>query len=113
MSERPRFKLGVALLVGVVYFAAGFVLAALAGTATSDEIRRFWRLSAWIVSGIAFVAHIAYEHFRLHQGGVIGPGLEARRGHGWGLRAQRQPRGLPGGQAPVQHGDGFVPQPAQ
>src|SRR5438105_4785858 len=25
----------------------------------------FWRVSAWVVSGCAYAAHIAYEHYRL------------------------------------------------
>jgi hypothetical protein len=51
--------LRVAFLVGVVYFLVGrtFALPAIHVKA--------WRLAAWVVSGVAFAAHIGYEHFKL------------------------------------------------
>ena len=54
----------VLLVVGAFYFVAGFTLAALAGAA-SPRMRIAWRLTAWLVSAIAFVAHIGYEQSRL------------------------------------------------
>ena len=51
--------LRAALLVGVVYFVVGKVFAL-----PANDLR-WWRLSAWIVSGGAYAAHIAYEHYRL------------------------------------------------
>lgn len=45
---------GVALL----YLAAGLVFGALAGRAASLPERAGWRWAAWIVSGIAFTAHV-------------------------------------------------------
>ena len=45
------------VLVGVIYAAVGIVSSALPGAV--------WRLSAWVVSGVVFAAHIAHEHFRL------------------------------------------------
>lgn len=30
-----------------------------------SEHAREWRLAAWIVCGVAYAAHIGYEHFRL------------------------------------------------
>jgi hypothetical protein len=48
-----------ALLVGVVYFLIGKVFALPADHAHA------WRLAAWLVSGVAYAAQIAYEHFRL------------------------------------------------
>ena len=48
-----------ALLVGVAYFLIGRVF-----TLPSSHVRA-WRLAAWAVSGGAYAAHIAYEHFRL------------------------------------------------
>jgi hypothetical protein len=48
-----------ALIVGVVYFIVGKVFAL-----PANHIH-VWRLAAWMVSGVAYAAHIAYEHFRL------------------------------------------------
>ena len=47
------------LLLGVGYLLIGRVFA------LSTEHVRAWRLAAWVISGIAFAAHIGYEHFRL------------------------------------------------
>lgn len=49
-----------ALLAGVVYFLIGRVFAL-----PSDHLLQ-WRLAAWVFSGAVFAAHLAYEHFRLH-----------------------------------------------
>jgi hypothetical protein len=54
-----------AVLVGVLYLAVGIASAALAGTAASNQMRSFWRVSAFVISAVVFAAHIAYEHFRL------------------------------------------------
>jgi len=64
-SSRQRW-LSTAILCGVFYLAAGLISATLAGAAASEQMRSFWRLSAFIVSALVFAAHIAYEHFRLH-----------------------------------------------
>lgn len=48
-----------ALLLGLVYLLIGRVFAL-----PADHVRA-WRLAAWLVSGVAFAAHIGYEHFRL------------------------------------------------
>lgn len=48
-----------AIRLGVVYCLVGIVFA----VPTSHA--RFWRQAAWVVSAIAFAAHIAYEHFKL------------------------------------------------
>ena len=50
------------LLVAAVYAVVGVVTAALA---RSPQVTTFWRLAAWLLSLIAFLSHIAYEHFRL------------------------------------------------
>jgi len=63
-SGRQRW-LSPAVLVGVLYFAVGIASVALAGAAASNPTRSFWRLSAFVISGVVFAAHIAYEHFRL------------------------------------------------
>lgn len=62
-SGRQRW-LSAAILAGVLYVVVGFTFAALAAAAASDKVQFFWRLSAFIVSGLIFAAHIAYEHFR-------------------------------------------------
>ena len=53
------------ILVGMIYLAVGLVSAELAKSAASDRIRFLWRLSPFIISGVVFLAHTAYEHFRL------------------------------------------------
>jgi hypothetical protein len=63
-SGHQRWLITV-ILVGVLYLAVGITSAALAGAAASDQMRFFWRLSAFIISALVFAAHIAYEHFRL------------------------------------------------
>ena len=57
--------LSTVILVGVFYLAVGIASAALAGAAASDQMRFFWRLSAFVISAVVFVAQLAYEHFRL------------------------------------------------
>ena len=49
----------MALLVGVVYFLIGRLF-----SLPADHVH-LWRLAAWMVSGVAYLAHIGYEHFRL------------------------------------------------
>jgi protein-S-isoprenylcysteine O-methyltransferase Ste14 len=61
---RPRL-MPFFLLVGIVYLAVGIIFGALAGAATSDQMRGIWRLAAFVVSAVVFGAHIGYEHFRL------------------------------------------------
>jgi hypothetical protein len=60
----PRW-LGKAILAGVLYAAVGVGSAALAGAAASDQMRSFWRLSAFVICAVVFAAHFAHEHFRL------------------------------------------------
>lgn len=54
-----------AILVGLVYLAAGIVFGALAGAAATNQMRDAWRLAAWLTSAIAFAAHIRYEQLKL------------------------------------------------
>lgn len=63
-SGRQRW-LSIVILVGVIYVAVGITSAALAGAAGSTRMRFIWRMSAFIISAVAFAAHIAYEHLRL------------------------------------------------
>src|SRR5437764_13094450 len=59
MNASRQAWLRAAPLVGVVYFLVGKVFAL-----PANDLR-WWRPSAWIVSGGAYAAHIAYEHYRL------------------------------------------------
>ena len=63
-SGRQRW-FSTVILVGLLYLAVGIISATLAGAAASDQMRFFWRLSAFVISALVFAAHIAYEHFRL------------------------------------------------
>ena len=58
-TERSQRWVLAALLVGVVYVLIGRVFAVPADHA------RAWRLAAWVVSGIAYAAHIGYERLTL------------------------------------------------
>ena len=49
------------VFLSVVYSVAGIVFGALAGQAASHQVRGAWRLAAWVVSAIAFGAHIVFE----------------------------------------------------
>jgi hypothetical protein len=63
-SGRQRW-LSTVILVGGLYLAVGISSAALAGATASNQMRFFWRLSAFVISAVVFGAHIANEHFRL------------------------------------------------
>src|SRR5229473_7863620 len=63
-SDRQRW-LSAAILAGVLYSAVGLASSALAAAAASEQMQFFWRLSAFVISGVVFAADIAYEHFRL------------------------------------------------
>jgi hypothetical protein len=51
---------GWAFLAGAVYLIIGLGFAPLATPSVF-----FWRLAAWVVSGVVYAAHVGYEHFRL------------------------------------------------
>lgn len=59
-----RERAFVVFVVGAIYLAAGHVFGALAGAAGTAQLRITWRLTAWMVSAIAFGTHIAYGHAR-------------------------------------------------
>ena len=66
MNATGRVKwFWVVLLMGVLYLVAGLVSAALARNAGSSQKREAWRLAAWVISAVAFAAHIWYEHVGL------------------------------------------------
>lgn len=64
VSGRQRW-LSMAIFVGAIYLAVAIISSALAGAAASEQMRFFWRLSAFVISAVVFAAHIFYEHFRL------------------------------------------------
>ncbi len=59
--------LAAAAVTACVYAAAGVGFAALAGIAGSGRLQVVWRLAAWMVSGLAFAAQVAWERFRLRE----------------------------------------------
>lgn len=58
-ASRDQRWIRAALVIGVAYFLIGRVFAVPANNV------RAWRLAAWLVSGVAYAAHIGHEHFRL------------------------------------------------
>jgi hypothetical protein len=58
-NDRAASSLAV-ILIGLFYALVGIVFA------WPVEHARAWRLAAWVVSAVAYAAHIGYEHFRLH-----------------------------------------------
>ena len=52
------------ILVALFYAAVGVTFAIPANHV------RMWRLAAWVVSGVAFLAHAGYERLRLHRPAV-------------------------------------------
>ena len=55
-----RHWFACALLAGFLYLVIGVGFAPLANPSVV-----FWRRAAWLVSALAYSAHIVYEHFRL------------------------------------------------
>jgi ABC-type transport system involved in cytochrome c biogenesis permease component len=53
-----------------VYFIVGRLFASLAGAATSTQARTSLRLTAWILSALAFTVHIGLERLRLRSSAV-------------------------------------------
>ena len=54
-----------ALLLGALYLVVGRLFAA-----PATYVQQ-WRLAAWMVCGVAFAAHIAYEHFSLRHSPLL------------------------------------------
>ncbi len=54
------------VLLGIFYCVVGLVSGSLAGQAASHQALVAWRWAAWVISAIAFGAHIVYEQVRLH-----------------------------------------------
>ena len=53
----------IVVFVGVLYAVVGIVTARMPAASHSTLVA--WRLVAWVVSAIAYAAHIAYEHYRV------------------------------------------------
>jgi hypothetical protein len=64
-ASDSRGRVRAVLLFGAFYLAVGIVTAALAKGASSHAMVVAWRLAAWVTSGVAFAAHIAYQQMRL------------------------------------------------
>ena len=60
----PRWY-NAALVVGLGYFAITVTTGAMAAIAATGRGLFLWRLSAFAFCGLVFLAHIAYEQFRL------------------------------------------------
>src|SRR5438874_4594667 len=60
-----RRTLRMVLLLAAAYLVIGIAFAAFSDAATTNAMHLIWRRLAWLVSGVAFAAQIAYEHFRL------------------------------------------------
>jgi phosphatidylglycerophosphate synthase len=66
LNETGRLKwVWVVIIVAAAYLVSGLVSAALSRAAASAQGREAWRLAAWMISAVAFAAHIRYEHVRL------------------------------------------------
>jgi hypothetical protein len=61
--DRQRW-IRTAILFGAMYAVIGLALAAPANSAPADQVR-IWRLTAWVISALAFAAHLWHEHFRV------------------------------------------------
>jgi len=55
----------MALLVAIAYPVIGIVFAVLPNPPAFSTMRVVWRLAAWLLSALAFAAHLGFEHFRL------------------------------------------------
>lgn len=60
-----RRSLRMVLLLAAAYLLIGIAFAEFSDWATTNAMHLMWRRLAWLVSGVGFAAHIAYEHFRL------------------------------------------------
>src|SRR5260370_31143128 len=65
MPQLEERSLRMVLLLAASYLLIGITFAEFSDWATSNAMHLMWRRLAWLVSGVGFAAHIAYEHFRL------------------------------------------------
>ena len=64
-SSRQQPWIPAALLLGALYVIVGRLFPA------PVTYLQEWRLAAWLVCGVAFAAHIAYEHFSLRHSPLL------------------------------------------
>jgi len=53
------------LLLVVMYLLVGVAFGELASWSTTEAMRVTWRRLAWLISAVAFAAHLGYEQFSL------------------------------------------------
>jgi hypothetical protein len=61
VPSNPKPWVRATVLLGLLYALVGITFA------VPDTHVRFWRLAAWAVCGVAYLGHVAYEHFHLGQ----------------------------------------------
>ena len=64
-TDGPRWY-NAAIVVGVGYFFFTVTTGALAAMAQTGRGLFLWRVSAFVFCGLVFLAHMTYEHFRIH-----------------------------------------------
>ena len=69
-ESRRQYWQRAVIPLGVGYLVIGLTFGSLARWASSSQMRATWRLLAWLISAIAFGAHIWYENFRLRSSRV-------------------------------------------
>jgi hypothetical protein len=67
MTGRPARSVwfAVALGLGLSYLVISLVGGSLAGHAATTAGLKSWRMAAWLISGVAFLAQIVFERVRL------------------------------------------------
>ena len=67
MTARPARSVWVAVALGVgsLYLVISLVFGNLAGNAATIAGRTSWRMAAWLISGVAFLAQIVFERVQL------------------------------------------------
>jgi hypothetical protein len=64
MPNFTRDPYRLTILAGIAYFVIGYGSAAL-DPSVSNQMRFAWRLTAWVLSGVVYAAHLIYAYFRL------------------------------------------------
>src|SRR5437763_8323006 len=64
-TSAGRRSLRMVLLFAGTYVLIGIAFAAFSDGATTNAMHLMWRRLAWLVSAVAFTAHIAFEQFRV------------------------------------------------
>jgi hypothetical protein len=69
-SDR-HWRFLIIVFVGAVYFVLGIAFATFAGWSASNSMRVTWNRLGFLISAVAFMLHIGYEHFRLRNSVLI------------------------------------------